>query len=91
MTCSALSSGMPQNDANRYPHPASVPELYVTPSTKAADPADNPYYSRDFRRMYPKHQPVTQGELATLLLAAPDQLKCVDFPCFAAAPRRARC
>lgn len=31
--------------------------------------AENPYFKRDFRRMYPKTEVVTQGELAKLLIA----------------------
>jgi hypothetical protein len=63
-----ISSGLPLQDKNRYPQPASRPERYSTPATKASDPAQNPYWKRDVRRAYPKLSVVTQNELSTLLL-----------------------
>lgn len=77
---SELSSGTGLTGEYRNPQPASRDTLQVTPASKASDPAENPYYGRDFRRMYPKLRPVTQEELATLLIAAPEQLKCVPKP-----------
>ncbi|KIR27898.1 hypothetical protein I307_02818 [Cryptococcus deuterogattii 99/473] len=37
-----ISSGLPLPTENRYPQPASRPETYATPATKASDPAFNP-------------------------------------------------
>ena len=39
------------------------------PASRASDIAQNAYWQRDFRRMYPKTEVVTQAELATLLIA----------------------
>ncbi|GAA6044297.1 hypothetical protein JCM8097_006753 [Rhodosporidiobolus ruineniae] len=63
------SSGSPLPRANRQPEPASRPEKFSVPSSKASDVAENPYYKRDFRRMFPKTEVVTQDELAKLLIA----------------------
>ncbi|KAI0661335.1 NADH dehydrogenase [Cubamyces menziesii] len=63
-----ISSGLPIANMNRYPQPASRPEKYSTPATKASDPAQNPYWKRDVRRAYPQLSVVTQTELSTLLL-----------------------
>ncbi|KAF5321828.1 hypothetical protein D9619_001813 [Psilocybe cf. subviscida] len=63
-----ISSGLPLASLNRYPTPASRPEKYSTPATKASDPAQNPYWKRDVRRAYPQLSVVTQSELSTLLL-----------------------
>ncbi|KAI0645539.1 21 kDa subunit of NADH dehydrogenase [Trametes meyenii] len=63
-----ISSGLPLPDHNRYPQPASRPEKYSTPATKASDPAQNPYWKRDVRRAYTQRSVVTQAELSTLLL-----------------------
>ncbi|GAA5899066.1 hypothetical protein JCM8208_002993 [Rhodotorula glutinis] len=63
------STGNPLASANRQPEPASRPEKFTVPSSKASDVAQNPYFKRDFRRMYPKTEVVTQGELAKLLIA----------------------
>ncbi|GAA6055297.1 hypothetical protein JCM3770_004826 [Rhodotorula araucariae] len=63
------SSGNPLPRLNRQPEPASRPEKFSVPSSKASDVAENPYYKRDFRRMYPKTEVVTQDELARLLIA----------------------
>jgi hypothetical protein len=41
-----ISSGLPIPALNRYPQPASRPERYSTPATKASDPAFNPVSSR---------------------------------------------
>ncbi|GFZ43610.1 hypothetical protein JCM24511_01330 [Saitozyma sp. JCM 24511] len=67
----AISSGLPIPEKNRYPQPASRPEKYATPATKASDVAFNPYYKRDTRRAYPQTSVVTQSELSSLLLASP--------------------
>lgn len=37
------------------------------------DVAGNLYYNRDFRRKYPRLEPVTQAQLTELLLAAPNE------------------
>ncbi|EJD03298.1 NADH dehydrogenase [Fomitiporia mediterranea MF3/22] len=74
-----ISSGLPLPDKNRYPQPASRPERYATPATKASDPAQNPYWKRDVRRAYPQLSVVTQEELATFLLQKPEQ-PAVDAP-----------
>ncbi|KAK8866032.1 hypothetical protein IAR55_001183 [Kwoniella newhampshirensis] len=66
-----ISSGLPIPDKNRYPQPASRPEKYATPATKASDIAFNPYYKRDVRRAYPQTSVVTQSELSSLLLSSP--------------------
>ncbi|KAI0355638.1 21 kDa subunit of NADH dehydrogenase [Trametes cingulata] len=63
-----ISSGLPIASVNRYPQPASRPEKYSTPATKASDPAQNPYWKRDVRRAYPQLSVVTQSELSNLLI-----------------------
>ncbi|KAF8993670.1 NUZM, NADH-ubiquinone oxidoreductase 21.3 kDa subunit [Cyathus striatus] len=63
-----ISSGLPLPNAHRYPPPASRPEKYSTPATKASDPAQNPYWKRDVRRAYPQLSVVTQSELSSLLI-----------------------
>ncbi|KAI0081897.1 NADH dehydrogenase 21 kDa subunit [Panus rudis PR-1116 ss-1] len=63
-----ISSGLPIQGVHRYPPPASRPEKYSTPATKASDPAQNPYWKRDVRRTYPQLSVVTQTELSSLLL-----------------------
>ncbi|XP_006461073.1 NUZM NADH-ubiquinone oxidoreductase [Agaricus bisporus var. bisporus H97] len=63
-----ISSGLPIQGLHRYPPPASRPELYSTPATKASDPAQNPYYKRDVRRAYPQLSVVTQTQLSQLLI-----------------------
>ncbi|GJE94496.1 hypothetical protein PsYK624_106660 [Phanerochaete sordida] len=63
-----ISSGLPIQGVHRYPPPASRPEKYATPATKASDPAQNPYWKRDVRRAYPQLSVVTQSELSTLLI-----------------------
>ncbi|TFY78480.1 hypothetical protein EWM64_g5531 [Hericium alpestre] len=63
-----ISSGLPLQSVNRQPPPASRPEKYSTPATKASDPAQNPYWKRDVRRAYPQLSVVSQPELATLLI-----------------------
>ncbi|KAF8161069.1 NADH dehydrogenase 21 kDa subunit [Crassisporium funariophilum] len=63
-----ISSGLPIASAHRYPPPASRPEQYSTPATKASDPAENPYWKRDVRRAYPQLSVVTQSELSSLLI-----------------------
>ncbi|KAG0143066.1 hypothetical protein CROQUDRAFT_135186 [Cronartium quercuum f. sp. fusiforme G11] len=70
-----FSSGMPLNEVVRSPPPASATTVQVTPASKASDPAENAYFERDFRRMYPKLEMITQPELSKLLIHAPDQLK----------------
>ncbi|OXH01170.1 hypothetical protein J010_06375 [Cryptococcus neoformans] len=66
-----ISSGLPIPTENRYPQPASRPETYATPATKASDPAFNPYWKRDARRSYPQTSVITQSHLSTLLLSSP--------------------
>ncbi|KAF8608966.1 NADH dehydrogenase 21 kDa subunit [Ceratobasidium sp. AG-I] len=66
-----ISTGLPLPTAHRWPQPASRPELYATPATKASDPAQNPYYKRDARRRYPQLSVVTQEHLSQVLLGAP--------------------
>ncbi|KAF8893369.1 NUZM, NADH-ubiquinone oxidoreductase 21.3 kDa subunit [Infundibulicybe gibba] len=63
-----ISSGLPLAAVNRRPQPASRPEKYSTPATKASDPAQNPYWKRDVRRAYPQLSVVTQSELSSLLI-----------------------
>ncbi|GAA5874097.1 hypothetical protein JCM3774_001604 [Rhodotorula dairenensis] len=63
------STGNPLPVANRQPEPASRPERFSVPSSKASDIAQNPYFRRDTRRNYPKTEVVTQPELAKLLIA----------------------
>ncbi|KAJ7287542.1 21 kDa subunit of NADH dehydrogenase [Mycena rebaudengoi] len=63
-----ISSGLPLPALNRFPPPASRPEKYSTPATKASDPAQNPYWKRDVRRAYPQLSVVTQSELSSLLI-----------------------
>ncbi|OCH93081.1 NUZM, NADH-ubiquinone oxidoreductase 21.3 kDa subunit [Obba rivulosa] len=63
-----ISSGLPIQGVHRYPPPASRPERYSTPATKASDPAQNPYWKRDVRRAYPQLSVVTQSELSGLLI-----------------------
>ncbi|KAH9931140.1 21 kDa subunit of NADH dehydrogenase [Epithele typhae] len=63
-----ISSGLPIQGVHRFPPPASRPERYATPATKASDPAQNPYWKRDVRRAYPQLSVVTQSELSTLML-----------------------
>jgi len=68
-----ISSGLPLPSLNRYPQPASRPERYATPATKASDPAQNPYWKRDVRRAFPYMSVVTQAELSNFLLQKPEQ------------------
>ncbi|KAH7923727.1 NUZM, NADH-ubiquinone oxidoreductase 21.3 kDa subunit [Leucogyrophana mollusca] len=63
-----ISSGIPIAGINRWPQPASRPEKYSTPATKASDPAQNPYWKRDVRRAYPQLSVVTQPDLSSLLI-----------------------
>ncbi|PPQ98604.1 hypothetical protein CVT24_003937 [Panaeolus cyanescens] len=63
-----ISSGLPLASLHRYPPPASRPEQYSTPATKASDLAQNPYWKRDVRRAYPQLSVVTQAELSNLLI-----------------------
>ncbi|GAA5963988.1 hypothetical protein JCM21900_005858 [Sporobolomyces salmonicolor] len=63
------STGNPLPRDFRTPEPASRPEKFSVPASKASDVAQNPYYMRDFRRAFPKTEVVTQGELAKLLIA----------------------
>ncbi|KAJ7084378.1 NUZM, NADH-ubiquinone oxidoreductase 21.3 kDa subunit [Mycena belliarum] len=63
-----ISTGLPLPALNRFPPPASRPEKYSTPATKASDPAQNPYWKRDVRRAYPQLSIVTQSELSSLLI-----------------------
>ncbi|KAG9050753.1 hypothetical protein FS837_002697 [Tulasnella sp. UAMH 9824] len=68
----AISSGLPLPTEHRSLPPGSRTERYATPATKASDPAQNPYWKRDVRRMYPRLSVVGQQDLAQLLLAAPE-------------------
>ncbi|RXW25603.1 hypothetical protein EST38_g237 [Candolleomyces aberdarensis] len=63
-----ISTGLPLPNHHRYPPPGSRPEKYSTPATKASDPAQNPYWKRDVRRVYPQLSVVTQSELSGLLI-----------------------
>ncbi|KAF6761170.1 21 kDa subunit of NADH dehydrogenase [Ephemerocybe angulata] len=63
-----ISTGLPLATEHRYPPPASRPEKYSTPATKASDPAQNPYWKRDVRRVYPQLSVVSQSELSGLLI-----------------------
>ncbi|KAF8234050.1 NUZM, NADH-ubiquinone oxidoreductase 21.3 kDa subunit [Tricholoma matsutake] len=63
-----ISTGLPLATINRRPQPASRPEKYSTPATKASDPAQNPYWKRDIRRAYPQLSVITQAELSSLLI-----------------------
>ncbi|KAG6845389.1 hypothetical protein H0H87_009736 [Tephrocybe sp. NHM501043] len=71
-----ISSGLPTASVNRRPQPASRPEKYSTPATKASDVAQNPYWKRDVRRAYPQLSVITQDELSTLLIehSAPETI-----------------
>ncbi|KAF5386016.1 hypothetical protein D9615_002525 [Tricholomella constricta] len=64
----AISTGLPIASVNRRPQPASRPEKYSTPATKASDPAQNPYWKRDVRRAYPQLSVITQDDLSALLI-----------------------
>ncbi|KZT58862.1 21 kDa subunit of NADH dehydrogenase [Calocera cornea HHB12733] len=66
-----ISSGLPIASLNRYPQPGSRPEKYATPTTKASDPAQNPYHRRDFRRAYPQLSTISQQTMTSLLLQTP--------------------
>ncbi|KZO95563.1 21 kDa subunit of NADH dehydrogenase [Calocera viscosa TUFC12733] len=66
-----ISSGLPIPSLNRYPQPGSRPEQYATPTSKASDPAQNPYHKRDFRRAYPQLSTVSQQRMTSLLLQTP--------------------
>lgn len=67
--CSDIGTGAPLVVEHRWPQPGSRPEKFTVPSSKASDIAQNPYFLRDFRRMYPSTATLTQTELATLLIA----------------------
>jgi len=75
-----LSSGLPIPALNRYPQPASRPERYATPATKASDPAFNPYFKRDTRRAWPQTSVISQEYLADLLIASPEGQKALPGP-----------
>ena len=47
----------------------------------ASDPAQNPYWKRDVRRVYPQLSVVTQSELSGLLIEHSTTPRCVGFPC----------
>ncbi|KAK4702161.1 hypothetical protein P7C70_g4061, partial [Phenoliferia sp. Uapishka_3] len=72
-----IHTGSPLVLEHRWPQPASRPETFTVPASKASDVADNAYFKRDFRRMYPKTSVVTQEELATLLIAQGGFTSCV--------------
>lgn len=63
-----IGTGAPIVEDHRWPQPGSRPEKFTVPSSKASDIAQNPYYLRDFRRMYPSTAILTQPELTTLLI-----------------------
>ncbi|KAF8345815.1 21 kDa subunit of NADH dehydrogenase [Amanita rubescens] len=92
-----ISSGLPIATLNRNPQPASRPEKYSTPATKASDPAQNPYWKRDVRRSYPQLSVITQGELSSLLvehsgipaMGAPATQASVSEGCVPSAPKLA--
>ncbi|KAG5645214.1 hypothetical protein DXG03_006732 [Asterophora parasitica] len=63
-----ISTGLPIASLNRRPQPASRPEKYNTPATKASDLAQNPYWKRDVRRAYPQLSVITQEDLSNLLI-----------------------
>ncbi|KAE9411534.1 21 kDa subunit of NADH dehydrogenase, partial [Gymnopus androsaceus JB14] len=63
-----ISSGLPLQGVHRFPPPASRPEKYATPATKASDIAQNPYWKRDVRRAYPQLSVITQTGLSSLLI-----------------------
>jgi hypothetical protein len=65
---------------HRYPQPASRPEKFTVPSSKASDIAQNQYFNRDFRRAYPKTEMLQQGDLAALLIAQGGIASCVLSP-----------
>ena len=46
----------------------------------ASDPAENPYWKRDVRRVFPKLSVVTQPELSAFLLQTPEKPACVFLP-----------
>ncbi|KDQ57611.1 hypothetical protein JAAARDRAFT_58199 [Jaapia argillacea MUCL 33604] len=75
-----ISSGIPIATLNRWPQPASRPERYSTPATKASDPAQNPYWKRDVRRAYPQLSVITQTELSSLLLQQPENQSTITAP-----------
>ncbi|WVQ85238.1 hypothetical protein IAT38_007403 [Cryptococcus sp. DSM 104549] len=66
-----ISTGLPMPKEHRWPQPASRPEKYATPASKASDPAFNPYWKRDSRRSYPQTSVITQPQLTSLLLSSP--------------------
>lgn len=68
----SISSRLPIPTLNRYPQPASRPEKYSYPASKASDPAENPYWKRDVRRAYPQLSVVSQAELSVLLISHSD-------------------
>ncbi|KAH7108174.1 21 kDa subunit of NADH dehydrogenase [Auriculariales sp. MPI-PUGE-AT-0066] len=74
-----ISSGLPLADRHRRPTPASRPERYATPATKASDPAQNPYHKRDVRRQYPQLSVINQTSMARVLLNSPE-LRAVKAP-----------
>ncbi|KZV95132.1 NUZM, NADH-ubiquinone oxidoreductase 21.3 kDa subunit [Exidia glandulosa HHB12029] len=74
-----ISTGLPLPAINRRPQPASRPERYATPATKASDPAQNPYWKRDVRRQYPQLSVINQSSMAQVLLNAPE-LRAVEAP-----------
>ncbi|KAJ7072335.1 21 kDa subunit of NADH dehydrogenase [Mycena amicta] len=75
-----ISTGLPLPAIHRFPPPASRPEKYSTPATKASDPAQNPYWKRDVRRAYPQLSVVTQSELSALLIEHSATVESVSGP-----------
>ncbi|CAJ0845561.1 21225_t:CDS:2 [Entrophospora sp. SA101] len=54
----------------RSPAPASQPPTYKSPLTKHSDLAKNYYFSRDYRRHYPRLAVFTQNDVAGLISAS---------------------
>lgn len=71
LLCRSINTGNIEVTSTRYPQPGSRAESYAKPASKASDPAQNYYYSRDARRDYPKTHYVSQERLASLLLSEP--------------------
>jgi hypothetical protein len=71
-------------DPRNIPHP--LPKVCVRAwrmkqvsslAHPASDPAQNPYWQRDVRRAYPRLSVITQSDLSSLLLQAPETEGCV--------------
>ncbi|KAF9519211.1 hypothetical protein BS47DRAFT_1337437 [Hydnum rufescens UP504] len=75
-----ISSGLPLPDVNRYPQPASRPELRGDARNARYYCFVNPYWKRDARRKYPQLSVVTQSELSELLLLSGPQQEAIGAP-----------